>query len=74
MDGGGRLVLRQADGDGGEAAATEKTDRRDAYPTNVRPLAMEIASLLGEINRLRRAVWHREAELAAGVPVAAGES
>jgi serine phosphatase RsbU (regulator of sigma subunit) len=36
----------------------------------VRPLALEIGELLGEINRLRRAVWHREAELAAGVPVA----
>jgi sigma-B regulation protein RsbU (phosphoserine phosphatase) len=36
----------------------------------VRPLALAIASMLGEINRLGHAIWQREAELAAGVPVA----
>lgn len=34
-----------------------------------RPLALAIAGLLGEVNRLRHALWQREAELAAGVPV-----
>ena len=35
-----------------------------------RPLALAIANLLGESNRTRHALWQREAELAAGVPVA----
>lgn len=35
-----------------------------------RPLALAIANLLGESNRIRHALWQREAELAAGVPVA----
>ncbi|MCE9528100.1 MAG: SpoIIE family protein phosphatase [Planctomycetales bacterium] len=35
----------------------------------VRPLALAIANLLSEQARLRRALWEREAELAAGVPV-----
>lgn len=34
-----------------------------------RGLALAIGSLLSEMNQLRRAVWQREAELAAGVPV-----
>lgn len=37
----------------------------------VRPLALAIASMLSEQARLRQAIWQREAELAAGVPVAA---
>jgi sigma-B regulation protein RsbU (phosphoserine phosphatase) len=37
----------------------------------VRPLALAIANMLGEMNRLGHAIWQREAELAAGVPVAA---
>jgi phosphoserine phosphatase RsbU/P len=37
----------------------------------VRPLALAIGDLLGEIQQLRYAVWQREAELAAGVPVKA---
>ncbi|MBC7856622.1 MAG: SpoIIE family protein phosphatase [Pirellulaceae bacterium] len=37
----------------------------------VRPLALAIANLLSEQARLRNALWQREAELAAGVPVAA---
>jgi phosphoserine phosphatase RsbU/P len=36
----------------------------------VRPLALAIGGLVNEIHRLRHAVWQREAELAAGVPVA----
>lgn len=38
---------------------------------HARPLALAIARMLGEVNGLKRAVWEREAELAAGVPVAA---
>ena len=49
-----------------EAAAAESLEL-----AQVRPLALTIGNLLGEINRLRHALWQREAELAAGVPVAA---
>src|SRR6185503_3808708 len=35
-----------------------------------RRLALAMGNLLGEMNRLKRALWEREAELAAGVPVA----
>src|SRR4051812_31124758 len=37
---------------------------------NVRPLALELGSLLAELAGTRHALWKREAELAAGVPVA----
>ena len=37
----------------------------------VRPLALAVANMLSEQTRLRRAICQREAELAAGVPVAA---
>ena len=50
------------------------TTSRPAAPMldlhQVRSLALAIGGLLGEINSLRHAVWRREAELAAGVPVA----
>jgi phosphoserine phosphatase RsbU/P len=62
----GRLVLgppQHADRRGPSAAVT--VDLQAA-----RPLALAIGGLLGEINRLRQEVWQREAELAAGVPVA----
>lgn len=36
---------------------------------NVRPLALVIGSLLSELSKTRHALWQREAELAAGVPV-----
>ncbi|MDX1943959.1 MAG: SpoIIE family protein phosphatase [Pirellulaceae bacterium] len=36
-----------------------------------RPLAQAIGALLEETNQLRHALWQREAELAAGVPVSA---
>jgi len=36
---------------------------------NVRPLALAIGSLLSELSKTRHALWQREAELAAGVPV-----
>lgn len=34
-----------------------------------RPLALALAGLLSEANRLKHALWQREAELAAGVPI-----
>src|SRR5262245_15127338 len=57
----GRLVL-----------AEPSRDETDALElAQARPLALAIGGLLGEINRLRCELWQREAELAAGVPVAA---
>jgi serine phosphatase RsbU (regulator of sigma subunit) len=64
---GGRLILEPL-----PAAANRQ--RRASSPIDLeqaRPLALAIAGMLGEINRLKRAVCEREAELAAGVPVAA---
>jgi hypothetical protein len=58
-----RLVLSAAD-DGGDAPAAIDLHR-------ARPLALAVGGLLGELNRLRHALWQREAELAAGVPVTA---
>jgi phosphoserine phosphatase RsbU/P len=60
-----RLVLSAPQGGEGPGSNTVAAEL-----TQVRPLALTIANLLGEINRLRHAVWQREAELAAGVPVA----
>lgn len=37
---------------------------------HARPLALAIAGMLSQQNKLRRALWQREAELAAGVPIA----
>jgi serine phosphatase RsbU (regulator of sigma subunit) len=42
-----------------------------AQLSQVRPLALTIGGLLGEINQLKHAIWQREAELAAGVPISA---
>ena len=69
IDGGagqaaGRLVLATAPAPASEVACTA-TDLQQA-----RPLALAIGNLVSEINRLRHALWQREAELAAGVPVA----
>ncbi|HTN74782.1 MAG TPA: SpoIIE family protein phosphatase [Pirellulaceae bacterium] len=36
----------------------------------IEPLAASLALLLGELDRTRKALWQREAELAAGVPIA----
>ncbi|MCI0360107.1 MAG: SpoIIE family protein phosphatase [Planctomycetaceae bacterium] len=58
--GGGRLVM---------TAGQSDDDRPAVELAQARPLALTLASLLGEVNRLRRALWEREAELAAGVPV-----
>jgi phosphoserine phosphatase RsbU/P len=62
----GRLVLASPIHD-------EKKNRRaeQAQLSQVRPLALTIGGLLSEINQLKNAVWQREAELAAGVPVSA---
>jgi serine phosphatase RsbU (regulator of sigma subunit) len=60
IQGGGRLVM----------AAAETNDSRPAIElSQARPLALALAGMLGDMNRLRRALWEREAELAAGVPV-----
>jgi serine phosphatase RsbU (regulator of sigma subunit) len=71
IDGGdqpdGRLVLASPSPEVGERATTKATiDLPQA-----RPLALALGGLVGEINRLRNALRHREAELAAGVPIAA---
>ena len=39
--------------------------------TDAKQLAGELSRLLGELQRTRRVIWQREAELAAGVPVSA---
>lgn len=56
-----RLVLA------GSPADAEQTAALDVH--RARPLALAVGGLLGELNRLRYAVFEREAELAAGVPV-----
>jgi hypothetical protein len=61
-----RLVLGAA---GDRAESGEIAAALDLH--RARPLALAIGNLLGEVNRLRHALWQREAELAAGVPVAA---
>jgi len=61
----GRLMLDPS-ASAGENSAGQTCDLEHA-----RPLALAVARMLGEINRLKRAVWEREAELAAGVPVTA---
>jgi serine phosphatase RsbU (regulator of sigma subunit) len=57
-----RLVLAGTSADKEAAPAIELH--------RARPLALAVGGLLGELNRLRHAVFEREAELAAGVPVA----
>lgn len=56
------------------APAAEAADLSAARPVELaraRSLAATIGGLLDEINRLKHALWLREAELAAGVPVSA---
>jgi serine phosphatase RsbU (regulator of sigma subunit) len=60
----GRLALSPA------APVDDEAPAEPMPLASARPLALAIGGLLGELNRLRRAVWQREAELAAGVPVA----
>ena len=62
----GRLVLAEPTRDQRQRGRIAAIDLQQA-----RPLALAIGGLLGEINRLRGELWQREAELAAGVPVAA---
>lgn len=76
---GGRLALSPAE----RRTAIERTGadgRPDAQRIDqpatltvpleqARPLALAVGGLLAEIHRLRHALWQREAELAAGVPV-----
>jgi serine phosphatase RsbU (regulator of sigma subunit) len=61
----GRLTLEPS-ADVEAANAAQRCDLEHA-----RPLALAVARMLSDINRLKRAVWEREAELAAGVPVTA---
>jgi sigma-B regulation protein RsbU (phosphoserine phosphatase) len=58
----GHLRLQPADSSG--QGATARMDREAASR-----LASAVADMLGELLRTQRAVWFREAELAAGVPV-----
>src|SRR5262245_44568210 len=52
-------------------SASDADESRSAVElAQARPLALALGGILGEVNRLRRALWEREAELAAGVPVA----
>ena len=60
IEGGGRLALFSP-----VDTAEESVELAEA-----RPLALALAGILSETQRLRRALWQREAELAAGVPVA----
>jgi phosphoserine phosphatase RsbU/P len=62
----GRLVLAAPQHDNDSKKTNGSIDLHQA-----RPLALAIGNLLSEVSRLKQAVWHREAELAAGVPVAA---
>ncbi|MEX2026507.1 MAG: GAF domain-containing SpoIIE family protein phosphatase, partial [Pirellulaceae bacterium] len=61
----GRLVIEPTTVAEGTSAA------RPCDLEQARPLALAVARMLSENNRLKRAVWEREAELAAGVPVTA---
>jgi sigma-B regulation protein RsbU (phosphoserine phosphatase) len=56
-----RLVLTASPTEADQAAALDLH--------RARPLALAVGGLMGELNRLRHAVFEREAELAAGVPV-----
>jgi serine phosphatase RsbU (regulator of sigma subunit) len=66
----GRLALFPTLPPGKSQKTAEAPSRPPLELTTARPLALSLASLLAEIQRLRHALWQREAELAAGVPVA----
>ncbi len=54
----------------GHIALSPSASARKAPPLDrVRPLAQAIGSLVEELLAAQRAIWHREAELAAGIPV-----
>jgi phosphoserine phosphatase RsbU/P len=67
----GRLILEPQEYVGAVNQPPSQTATRPCDLEQARPLALAVARMLGEINRLKRAVWEREAELAAGVPVTA---
>jgi serine phosphatase RsbU (regulator of sigma subunit) len=66
----GRITLQRPVGDSLSPEGSLDSQPRPEL-AQVRPLALAIAGVLGEMNRLGHAIWQREAELAAGVPVAA---
>ncbi len=68
---GGRLALFPTLPPGGPSASANAASQAALDLADARPLALSVASLLAEISRLRHALWQREAELAAGVPVSA---
>lgn len=51
------------------AIKTDEDPRPRVARQDVEPLATAIAILLGELEQTRQALWQREAELAAGVPI-----
>lgn len=55
----GHLVLSPAKGHSGAVADLER----------IRPLTVALGAMVGEMLRLQEALWQREAELAAGVPL-----
>lgn len=69
------LTVGEDEADAAELVLTPDTARRelpDPLPANldtVRPWAELVGGLITEVHRWRAAVWHREAELAAGIPV-----
>ena len=67
----GRLILAAPHKDNGSRDNGSKGANHSLDLHQARPLALAIGSLLTEISHLKQAVWQREAELAAGVPVAA---
>jgi sigma-B regulation protein RsbU (phosphoserine phosphatase) len=66
----GRITLQRPVGDSLSAEGSLDSQPRPKL-AQVRPLALAIAGVLGEMNCLGHAIWQREAELAAGVPVSA---
>jgi serine phosphatase RsbU (regulator of sigma subunit) len=60
----GQFTLVQPPAHDDDFQASEPVD-----PARARPLALAIAGLFSEANRLKHALWQREAELAAGVPI-----
>ena len=66
----GRLTMRRQPSAAGENSPDPAQPTEAISIDRARPLALAICSLLSELNRLRRGLWQREAELAAGVPIA----
>jgi serine phosphatase RsbU (regulator of sigma subunit) len=66
----GRLAMYPATVDDDRLASARTAPQPAMDLAQARPLALAIAAVLGEMLQLRQALWQREAELAAGVPVA----